>query len=236
VTIAALTLGGEKPMKRGMVLSSLRSAVVTLMLAGLAVCGRAQTSVSVPLTTSDASKINLGFFTGGSLLQISVNGTGDLVDSRYQTNPDGSLVVAATSPYTFANPGATYPSVAGFPSGDGINHFSGGGGNYDFSGSGWMFAGLQTTDTTNPLAIRSGAVVGTFSSTPTRSDWFLIGTGGTFTIPAGGASLFIAVNDSFSPDNHGAYSLNFTAVPEPGVAGLIALGCIGIFVTRRRKR
>jgi hypothetical protein len=218
-----------------MVLSSPRSIVVTLLLAGLVICGRAQAAVSVPLTTDSGSRINLGFFTGGTLLQISVSGTGDLVDSRYQTNPDGSLVVTATSPYDFANPGATYPSVGGFPSGDGINHFSGGGANYDFSGSGWMFAGLQTTDTTNPAAIRAGTVVGTFAIEPTRNDWFLIGTGGTFTVPGGGGSLFVAVNDSFNPDNHGAYSLNFTAVPEPGVAALLALGCIGIFVTRRRR-
>jgi hypothetical protein len=207
---------------------------LALLLFAAANSARAQTTVSVPLTTGDASKLTIGFFTGGTLLQISVSGNGDLVDSRYQTYPDGSLVTTAQSPYTFANPGATYPAVSGYPSGDGINHFSGGGANYDFSGSGWMFAGKQTTDTTDAATIRAGALVGTFVNSPTRDDWFLIGYGGNFTVPTGGATLFVAINDSYSPDNHGAYSLALTAVPEPSLAAMLGLGLIGVAAIRRR--
>src|SRR5438067_2798 len=84
------------------------------------------------------------------------------------------------------NVGATnYPIVNG---GDGINHFPGGGANYDNApappAGPYAFAGAQTTDTTSPLAILFGTVVGTFTNTPTRADWFRIGTGGTFTVPA----------------------------------------------------
>jgi hypothetical protein len=196
---------------------------------------RAQVTISVPLTTSDAAKISVGFFTGGTLLQISASGTGDLVDARFQTNPDGSLAAPAGSPYEFATPGQPYGSVPGFPSGDGFNRFVGGGANYDFSGSGWMFAGKQTTDTTDPAATRAGALVGTFVSNPVRSDWFYIGYGGSFAIPTGGANLFVAVNDSFHADNHGVYAMTFTAVPEPSVFALTACGLIGVLWARRRR-
>ena len=203
----------------------------------LAVSGLiAQTTVPVPLVVGDSGKINLGFFSGGSLLQISASGTGDLVDSRYQTNPNGSMAAAPGAPYLFTAAGATYGSVGGFPSGDGINRFVGGGANYDFSGSGWMFAGKQTSDTTDPAAIRAGAIVGTFIASPSRGDWFLIGYGGTFSVPTGGANLFVAVNDSYSPDNHGSYSLSFTVVPEPSVATMVGAGLIGLGCFRRRWR
>jgi hypothetical protein len=199
----------------------------------------AQTTISLPLTTGDVGKIDLGFFAGGTVLQISATGSGDVVNSSYQTNPDGSLAAPATGSYTFADPGAVYPSVSGFPAGNGFNDFVGGGSNYDFSGSGWMFAGLQTTDTTNPAAIRSGAVVGTFASSPARNDWFLIGDGGIFTVPSGGADFFVAVNDSVSGDNHGSYSLTFAAIPEPSSAALglsLVLGAAAIFLRQSDQR
>ncbi len=194
-------------------------------------------SFSLPLTTGSANALDLGAFAAGTSLTLSLSGNGDLVNSTFQTNPDGSLFVPAQSPYTFANPGQPYSTVNG---GDGINHFVGGGANYDSTGSGYGFAGLQSTDTTNPADIRLGAVVGTFSATPTRSSWFLIGYGTTIVIPTGGTSLYVAVNDSYNPDNHGTYSglvqIN-AAVPEPsslalcGIAGLVGLGW-----TWRRKR
>jgi hypothetical protein len=78
--------------------------------------------------------------------------------------------------------------------------------------------------------------VGTFVTNPTRTDWFLIGTGGFFNVPAGGGTLFVAVNDSFSGDNNGAYSLNFTAVPEPSVALSLAVGGVTVGALRFRRR
>lgn len=186
-------------------------------------------SVSLPLSTSDVGKISLGSFAGGALVQILATGTGDLANANLQTNPDGSLAAVAGSPWTFANPGAAYSSVPTFPSGDGFNHFVGGGMNYDFGGgSGWTFAGKQTTDTTDPAAIRSGAVVGTFAANPTRSDWFAIGYGGVIAIPPGGAALYVAVNESFSSDNHGAYSLTVTtATGDDAFANRGVLGGAG---------
>jgi hypothetical protein len=209
-----------------------------LLVAGLfsATALRAQTVVNVSLTAGDANKVDLGFFAGGTLLQLSATGQGDLVGSNYQVFADGSLAATATSPYAFANSGAAYPSVGGFPAGDGFNHFTGGGANYDFAGSGWMFAGTQTTDTTDPSAIRAGALVGTFSLSPVRADWFFIGLGRSFVVPGGGANLYLAVNDSFNADNHGTYAVTYAAIPEPSGLALGAAVAAAMFVGWRRRK
>jgi hypothetical protein len=159
-----------------------------------------------------------GFFAGGTLLQITASGHGDLVDARYQVKPDGTLFAPATGVFSFANKGATYTTVAG---GDGINHFAGGGANYDISGSGFPFAGKMTTDTTDTADIRDGAVVGTFSANPARGNWFRVGASGKITVPAGGAHLYLAVNDSVSGDNHGAYLVTITSVKPASIAGRV---------------
>ncbi len=62
-----------------------------------------------------------------------------------------------------------------------------------------------------PPPIRGGALVGTFKSQPTNLDWFVVGYGTTLTVPAGGADLYLAVNDSYNPDNHGSYSVSIHA-------------------------
>jgi hypothetical protein len=215
--------------------SPLRVWIVPAIFGLIARAAVAQTVVGLPLTTGEAGKISLGFFATGAV-QITASGTGDLVNSTFQTNPDGSLAAVAGGSYTFANNGAAYGSVSTFPAGDGFNHFTGGGANYDFTGSGWMFAGLQTTDTTNPSAIRAGAVVGTFAAIPSRTDWFFIGYSKLVTIPDGGATLYVAVNESVSHDNHGSYSLTYTAVPEPSVTVLVIGVAAAAAVGWRRAR
>src|SRR5207237_419458 len=125
-------------------------------------------------------------------------------------NPDGSLVdpnsaqdwQTASYNYNYLKPGGPYPTAAG---GDGINHFAGGGANYDmyFSGldTGWGFffgnSFPQTTDTTAPGVVRFGSLIGTLDD---GANWFFIGWGRT--IGAGtdvpipeGATLNLAVFD-----------------------------------------
>ncbi len=228
-----------------------RATLALTLIVGLfsAVRSGAQTIVTLNLTdggdngimgqtanNGGTAPLDLGFFTAGTLLSITATGHGDLVNSGFQVTPNGSLYVPATGSFTAANPGAAYPTTAG---GDGINHFVGGGANYTISGgSQFTFAGAQTTDTTNPADIRGGAIVGTFSSAPTIADWFLVGTGGVFTIPAGGAHLYLAVNDTFNAngDNHGSYTVTFAAVPEPSTWALLLVGCGFVAAAVRPRR
>ncbi len=198
-------LARRKPFPRLLLAGGVLLAV---LFSALPLTLRAQTPVSLPLTTAADNKLDLGAFLPGATLTATFTGNGDLVDSRYQTKPDGSLFALATGGYEFANAGAAYPTQDG---GDGVNHFAGGGANYDATGSGYGFATKLTTDTTDPAAIRNGAVVGTFSTSPARTDWFLIGNGATLTVPAGGAHLYVAVNDTFFSDNHGAYTGTLSA-------------------------
>ena len=185
----------------------------------------AATTFSLPLTTGESGKISLGPLVGGSSVSLAVTGTGDLADARWSVNPDGSLAAPASAPWAFANSGAAYPAVAGFPAGDGVNRFAGGGANYDYDGVAWPFAGKQTTDTTDSGTIRFGAVVGTFVPNPGRSDWFFIGTGRPVTVPAGGGTLYVAVNATFSGNNHGAYAVTASAVApaNDAFAGAVVL-------------
>jgi hypothetical protein len=172
--------------------------------------------VVLNLSTGDSNKLDLGFLQPG-VYTFAVTGNGDLVDSTFQTNADGSLFAQAAGAYSFANPGAPYPALFG---GDGINHFVGGGANYDFAASGlsaFAFAGPMTTDTTNPNDIRFGAVVGTFSSSPSREDWFPIGTGRRVTVSGVGAHLYLAVNDTYSANNHGAYTVTYSSTPVSNI-------------------
>jgi len=199
------------------------------------------TTISLPGDTGDANMLDAGFFPGGSILQITSSGVVDLTGGNppehWYTNPDGSLAAPITYPpdYFYANVGATdYPTTFG---GDGINHYVGGGANYDTIAMTFPFAGLESTDTTNPETIRVGAVVGTFVTDPTRQDWFLIGDGATITAPAGdGANLFLAVNDTYSPNNTGSYSVGITVVPEPSTLALLGVGAFGLVSYRLRQR
>jgi hypothetical protein len=213
-----------------------RRCVIAIALLGLVEVVSAQTVVSVPLTAGASNKVDAGFFSGGQVLSVGATGSGDLVDSRYQVYADGSLAAAASGAYAFANNGATYSTEFG---GDGFNHFVGGGANTDLSGNyglaGFPFAGATTTDTTSSTAIRLGALVGTFSLNPARSDWFVLGTSTTLTVPGGGAQLYLAVNDSYSPDNHGTYSVTLTAIPEtPWFAFTMGTGAF-LWLLRRKR-
>ena len=166
---------------------------------------------------------DLGFFPGGTSITLTVGGnSAQLCNCGYPVNPDGSLNGTPASQYAYAVQGASgYFTTNG---GDGINHFPGGGENY--SGSSYGFAGvLNTTDTTKPLQavgygatpgiIRLGTLVGTFKSQPASTDWFVIGYGTTITVPAGGGDLYVAVNDSYNPDNLGTYSISLATASSP---------------------
>jgi len=78
-----------------------------------------------------------------------------------------------------------------------------------------------------------GAVVGTFSTSPTWSDFVLVGDHYTFTVPEGVTDFYVIVNDGYRGDNTGAYEV-FT--PEPGSDALLGAGLIGLALWRRGKQ
>jgi hypothetical protein len=164
---------------------------------------------ALPANMTEANKIDVGFFDGGTLLPIHTTGEISLGEG-VDVFADGSLVHPVTfSSYTFLNEGSSgYPQING---GDGTNHFVGSGFNYDIGLPGYGFAGKLTTDTVDPATIRIGAVVGTFSATPSRNDWFLVGRSNTVAFPSGGAHLYLAVLDTFPGNNVGTYTVSITS-------------------------
>lgn len=206
--------------------------------------GTVSGATTLPGETDAPVKLDVGLFDGGSILNISASGTINIIGAtgwNWVTNPDGSLVVPVDFPagYSYANVGATnYPTADG---GDGINHYPGGGANYDTSPLATLvsygFAGEQTTDTTDSDTIRFGAIVGTFSDSPNREDWFLVGTGTNAVVPFDSAHLYLAIHDSSHGNNTGAYQVSVSVVPEPSTLTLLAtLGTLSIAVGWGRRR
>ncbi len=205
-----------------------------------------QAGIVLTMDPSLATPTNGGTYIGGTVLVISASGTVNLnaPSSMIVTNPDGSLsnpqpasCDSCWAPgYQYFLEGQPYPTNFG---GDGTNHFVGGGGNFDlFNGGNPQFAaeGAPTTDTQDPGAIRFGALAGTFVDNPNPTDWFLIGNGGTFVVPGGGATLQLIVVDTFYPNNSGGYDVTITDVPEPAVAWLALSGIALLGLRRFRTR
>lgn len=213
-----------------------RAKAIVAALLLVTASGTLASNFTLPATITGPGKLDMGFFSGGWQLVITGSGQISLI-SGWNTFADGSLVnpinpVGELANYGYVNAGASgYPTVAG---GDGIKHFPGGGANYDVNAASYGLAGVLTTDTTNPGAIRFGEIVGTFSTAPARSDWFAIGTGTTVDVPSGGAHLHLAVHDTTYGNNSGSYLGTVTVIPEPSMLALVGLaGAIFLFQRRR---
>lgn len=194
-------------------------------------------SFGVPATTTGPGKIDLGFFSGGTVLSVTASGQISLI-TGWDTFADGSLVNPINPVGDLANYGYVNASASGYPTsfgGDGINHYAGGGANYDVNAGAFGLTGASSTDTTNPNTIRFGAVVGTFNASPSSTDWFYIGTGTTVVVPVGGANLYIAINDTTYENNTGDYIANVNIVPEPATASFLLIAAGGMLFRRALK-
>jgi hypothetical protein len=223
-------------MNRGIILTSILAAALPL-----------HAGIVLTLDPTVATPTNAGFYAGGTNVVIAATGTVNLdgpignPSGLIVTNPDGSLNAfpdPTTCPecwapgYTYFLPNGTlgatpYPIVNG--EGDGINHFVGGGGNYDaFPDGHAAFApeGNPTTNTLAPGVIRFGAIAGTFVTNPVATDWFLVGSGGTFQAPVGGGTLQLVVVDTYYLNNSGGYNIavDVAGIPEPSVGWLAFSG------------
>jgi len=190
--------------------------------------------------------ISAGIYAAGQTLTVAVSGSTNLnyPASQIVVNPDGSLVAPIASAectacwqpgYQIFIPGAQYPMVAG---GDGINHFAGGGSNYDLLSddrSPWAGQGKQTTDTTDLAAIRFGTLAYTFADNPAPLDWHTLGFGGTVQTGSGG-NLQLVIVDTYYPNNSGGYTvdINVAEVPEPGTLSLLCAGLCLMTINFRR--
>lgn len=191
-------------------------AMVLFLMAALTCRAAAQYHYSLNAQTTPSAPMDLGAFPAGAVVTIQATGTISL-GSTWNTYADGSLASADTnSTYAYVNAGATnYPTTYG---GDGINHFGGGGANFDVVSGTFGPAGVQSTDTTNAGAVRMGTVIGSFSDPGSRSNLFVVGAASAITIPSGGAHIFLSVCDSHYSAASGYYSVTVTA--DPVIKGL----------------
>jgi hypothetical protein len=226
-------------MNRGIIIATLMAAALPLR-------------AGIVLTLSpNVSPTNAGTYAAGTFVVIGASGTVSLDGpignpnplGLVVTNPDGSLSAGPdpSAGYAYFLPGHAYPTAAG---GDGINHFVGGGGNYDLFPDGhpaFALEGNPTTDTLASGVLRFGALAGTFSASPTATDWFLVGFGGTFPTGAGGTLLLVVVdrfypNDFGTPGSPNGYTVTVDTIPEPSVAWLALSGIAVLGLRRYRAR
>lgn len=217
---------------------------VTVHAQSVFVPGTAGYNSDAPNGGGFTAPVAAGFFAGGTVLNITATGTQDSnVNNHYFTDANGTLT-SPTNLFSYANVGATnYPIVNG--QGDGTNHYAGGGTNYNTGAALFSFAGVASTDTTNPNTFRFGALVGTFSAAPiNNADWFFIGTQNSILTPQGGATLYLADNDdpAKNGNNGGGFTVTVASAPVPEASSVVSFSLLMVFglgslaVAARRKK
>jgi hypothetical protein len=217
---------------------------VTILIALLAASLPLSAGILMPLDPTKPGPTDVGLFQGGTVLNITVNGTVSLNGTGIVTNPDGSLAngcpECAALGYGYFVQGQPYP-------GGGVNNFPGGGSNFDLLPDGhppFAAEGNPTLDQNAPNVIRFGAVAYTFTANPQAADWKLLGYGGPITVPGSGlADLLLVVVDTYYPNNLPAsinidtgYKVEIDAAPEPAAMGLAFSGLLLLGGTRLLRR
>lgn len=83
--------------------------------------------------------------------------------------------------------------------------------------------------------VKIGALMGTLAAAPAGpADWFQIGYSHMLTLGAAG-HIYAAVNDTYYPNDTGAFRVEVTPVPEPGEYAMLLAG-LGVLGAIRRRR
>lgn len=166
--------------------------------------------------SSGAGLTDLGLFAAGSYM-LTGSGTVDICGGGSALiRPDGTPAATVTCPPIAAlfNPNGSYTAD----------------GQYGRAGTHARIGAL--IGTLNPLAW------GGTDPTPAQADdWFLIGDVLTLTLASAG-HIYAAVNDTFYPDNSGAFDVRVeaaTGLPEPASVALVAAALGGLGAAGRRR-
>jgi hypothetical protein len=188
---------------------SIRLAMMTtLALAGGMACSAGATTVA----GNNTGLVDLGSFAAGTYL-LTGSGLVDLVGSNtFTLRPDGVPDHPVTaSGYGYFNPSGSFIADGSFAR----------------AGSNAKVGALVGT-------LNSAAYLGNNPSGAQQADWFLIGYSAQVTLVSPG-HVYAAINDTFGPNNSGAFTVSATAVPEPAswaMAG-VGLALLGALARRR---